>query len=338
MSGSSSPTKARSDPPNVLIFGVGSVGALYLYLLSRVSTITAVCRSNYNIVKDRGFTINSSIFGQNLIVKPNVAHTCEEAAGQQSVPFDYLVISSKAILNTIPSIIKPAVTPGHTVIVLIQNGIGIEAEYAHAFPNNPIVSAAVYCKTIQRPAGTITHDEIERLEVGAYPSSASPNHATKFTDLMTSAGSNTIFYPDVQHPRWYKLLMNASWNPVCALTLSTDVEFMKSSPDATQFILDIMLEVRDIAHSYGYNIKKEDVDKQLQMARVRIERGNAVEPSMLQDVKEGRKMEVEAIMGNAVRMGWEKGVKCAKLEVLYLLINALGSRSGGRRIDVGRTP
>jgi len=328
MSDNTIPTSAPSKSPNVLFFGVGSVGAIYLYLLSRVCTPTAVCRSNYNIVEDRGFTINSSVFGQNLIVRPKVVRTCEEGAAQQSAPFDYLIITSKAIPGTIPNIIKPAVTPGHTVIVLMQNGIGIEEEYALAFPNNPIVSVAVYCKTTQRPAGIITHGEIERLEIGAYPSSAPSAHATAFTSLMKSVGASVTFYADVQYPRWCKLLMNASWNPVCALTLSNDADFMKSSPEATQFILDIMLEVCDIAHAYGHEVSREDVDKHLDRAKVRIERNDGVEPSMLQDVNEGRKMEVDAILGNAIRLGRERGVACAKMEVVYLLVKALDLQMG----------
>jgi 2-dehydropantoate 2-reductase len=331
MSGRPSLSEGATDRSSALFFGVGSVGAVYMYLLSRICDTTAVCRSNYDIVKERGFTINSSIFGQNLNFKPNVVRTCKEAAAQQSAPFDYLVITSKVTQNTIPETIRPAVTPRHTVIVLIQNGIGIEEEYAAAFPENPIVSAAVYCKTTQRPPGTVAHDEVERLDIGAYPSSALSDHAQAFTKLMTSAGSNSTFYPDVQRSRWYKLLVNAAWNPICALTLSTDADFMTSSAEAVQFALDVMLEVRDIAQAYGHEISKEEVEQQIQRAKLRIERGNGAEPSMLQDVKEGRRMEVEAILGNTVRMGTEKNVACTRLQALYLLARALDAHLGRKR-------
>lgn len=317
-----------TSTPNVLFFGVGSVGAVYLYLLSRVSSTTAVCRSNYDIVKEQGFVINSSIFGQKLNVKPNVVRTCEEAATQKSAPFDYLVITSKVFPNTIPETIRPAVTPGRTVIVLIQNGMGIEEEYAKAFPENPIVSAAVYCITNQRPPGIIAHEEVERLDIGAYPSSASPEHASAFTDLMKSAGSNSTFYPDVQRSRWYKLLVNVAWNPICALTRSTDVEFMTSSPDATQYIFDVMLEVRGLAQACGHEISREQVEQQLERAKARVQKGNGGEPSMLQDAKAGRRMEVEAILGNAVRLAKEKGVVCTRMEGLYLLVKALDAQLG----------
>ncbi|KAF2245018.1 2-dehydropantoate 2-reductase [Trematosphaeria pertusa] len=323
---------SADQKPKVLLFGVGSVGAVYLYLLSKVASTTAVCRSNYDIVKANGFTIHSSIFGDNLHIQPNVVRSCDAAASQDTRPFDYILVCCKVIPG-VPNLIKPAVTPGRTVIVLIQNGIGIEAEYATAFPNNPIVTGAVYCKTTQRPAGVVRHDEVELLELGSYPSSASNGHAEAFVKLIQSTGATAELHDDVQTKRWYKLLVNASWNPICALTMCTDVGFLQSSSLATTFVLDIMLEVCAIADAYGYTFQREEAEYQLARAVARIERGNAVEPSMLQDVREGRRIEVEAIVGNAVRMGRERGVRCDKLECLYVLAKARDAQLGRDKAD-----
>ncbi|KAF1963715.1 2-dehydropantoate 2-reductase [Byssothecium circinans] len=328
----------NKEAPNVLLFGVGSVGAVYLYLLSKICTTTIVCRSNYTVVKEKGFTINSTIFGNNLLVKPNVVRSCEEAASQNSSqPFDYVIICSKAIPGIIPQAIKPAVTPSHTIIVLIQNGINIEDEYVSAFLSNPIVTAAVYCKATQRPAGVVAHGEIEKLQIGIYPPTAPPGPAEMFTTLMRACGGHPEFWPDSQQPRWYKLLMNASWNPICALTGCTDVEFMQSSSfpptadsSATDFVLEVMLEVCQIAKAHGYEITREQAEAQLARAKARIGQGkeSEIEPSMLQDVKEGRRLEAEAIVGNTVRAGREKGVPCPKLEIVYLLARALDQSIG----------
>ncbi|KAF2787587.1 2-dehydropantoate 2-reductase [Melanomma pulvis-pyrius CBS 109.77] len=312
--------------PKILLFGAGSVGTVYLYLLSKVASATAVCRSNYDVVKENGFIINSSIYGQNIHFTPNVVRDCTQASATDLKPFDYVLVCSKAIPGTIPIIIRPVVTPGHTVIVLIQNGIGIEDEYATAFPNNPIVSCVVYLPATQRPAGIIKHGETERLEIGSFPSSAPSTHSEVFAKLLRDAGATAEVYDDVQIKRWFKLVVNASWNPLCALTLCTDVEFMESSSPATGLAFDIMLEVCDIAKAYGYTISREETEFQLGRAKARIATKKGIEPSMLQDVKEGRRMEVEAIIGNTVRMGKEKRVKCDKLEMLYVLAAALDSR------------
>ncbi|KAF2260784.1 2-dehydropantoate 2-reductase [Lojkania enalia] len=319
----SSPTR-----PKILLFGAGSVGAVYLYLLSKVSNVTAVLRSNYDSVKENGFTINSSIFGQGIRFIPNVVRSCSEAAELDSQPFDYILICSKAIPDTIPKLMEPAVTRGHTIIALLQNGIGIEQEYADAFPTNPIVSCVVYIPATQRPAGVIKHGEIELIEIGAYPSTAPAAPALAFTNLMKVSGATAEFYEDVQVKRWFKLLVNASWNPICALSLSADVFVIQSSPLAIDVVLDVMLEVREIAQAYGYVFSREQVEFQLDRAKARIPINAGIEPSMLQDVKEGRRIEVEAIVGNPVRMAKEKGISCGKLEMLYVLAKALDVRIG----------
>jgi 2-dehydropantoate 2-reductase len=333
--------------PKILLFGAGSVGTVsdlvtsmlrcletalipsqvYLYLLSKVASVTAVCRSNYDVVKQEGFRINSSLFGDNLHFRPHVVRDCAKAAIADDQPFDYILVCSKAIPGAIPKLIEPAVTPGHTVVVLIQNGIGIEEEYAAAFPDNPIVSCVVYLPATQRPAGFIKHGEVERLEIGSFPSSAVSEHAEAFAKLVKVAGATAEVYEDVQLKRWFKLVVNASWNPLCALTLCTDVEFMESSEPATSLAFNIMLEVCNIAKAYGYVISREEAEYQLGRAKARIATKKGVEPSMLQDVKEGRRMEVEAILGNTVKMGKDKGVTCEKLEMLYVLATALDSRA-----------
>lgn len=46
-----------------LTVGTGAVGAIYSWRLSKSCNVTAVCRSNYDIVKEQGFTIESAKFG-----------------------------------------------------------------------------------------------------------------------------------------------------------------------------------------------------------------------------------------------------------------------------------
>lgn len=320
---------ASETQPRILIFGAGSVGTIYLWLLSKVAHTTAVCRSNYEVVKRDGFIINSSIFGQNIHFKPRVVRDCEEAAVEASgKPYDYIVVCSKAIPGTVPKCISPAVTPGVTSIVLIQNGVGIEQEYVDSFKSNSIISAVVYLPVSQKPVGTITHGEVEKLQLGSYPTHSPSDSAKDFANLIKAAGGTAEFHEDVQTKRWFKLLVNASWNPICALTLSKDTAVLESCPEAPQVLLAVMMEIRDIAAAYGHSITKEEVEYQLGRAQARVPIAAGIEPSMLQDVQSGRRIEVEAIVGNAVRMGKEKGVRCDRLELLYVLAKTLDYHIG----------
>jgi 2-dehydropantoate 2-reductase len=318
--------------PKVLLFGSGSVGTVYLWLLSKVSDTTAVCRSNFDVAKKDGFTINSTVFGPDIRFKPEVVRSCEEAASTAAgVPYDYVVVCSKAFPGVVPKLIAPAVTPGKTAIVLVQNGVGIEQEYLDAFKSNPIISAVVYLPATQRPAGVIKHGEIEKLELGPYPSSASVEPARAFTELLKAANGTAECYDDIRPKRWFKLLANASWNPICGLTLSKDTAVLESCDEAPGVLLAVMMEVRDIANAHGCAMTEEEVRFQLSRAQARIPIHTGIEPSMLQDVQMGRRIEVEAIVGNAVRMGKAKGVRCDRLELLYVLAKTLDLQIGGRQ-------
>jgi 2-dehydropantoate 2-reductase len=345
---------------NVLVHGSGAIGAIYIYLLQKVNcTVTAVCRSNYSAVKANGFTIDSEKFGKNIRVWPDhVVASPAEAAILGLGPFDYVIVSTKALPGQTPStpeIIRPAVTKERkTTIVLIQNGIGIEDEYAAAFPKHTIVSCVVYLPTTQISPGHIKMGAIELLHIGPFPSveplSEEPTTLVEgcayFHHMLDAAGSNVHSYYDIQPQRWSKLLINASWNPICALSLSRDVAFLASGPLAEKLVQDVMDEVVLIAKAKGYGgIVTSDLAKE-QLQRALERKGTpGIEPSMLVDVLNGRRMEVEVILGNPVRIAQQLGVRVPRLETLYALLKGLdeavalrkpGRSLGGDETEVAR--
>ncbi|KAI1213424.1 6-phosphogluconate dehydrogenase C-terminal domain-like protein [Annulohypoxylon truncatum] len=345
--------------PKILLFGAGSLGIPYAYVLSKAigqDNVTAVCRSNYAEASRSGFTIHSKLWGDNLHFQPRVARSVAEAVepssaadGAEKPVFDYVVVATKA-LPTSPSIaelIGPAVTQAKTGIVLIQNGIAIEEAYARRYPANPILSAVAYFPATQVSPAVVQHREIETLHVGTYPAEAPAAHkeaAKGFVDLLTRGGATGKLREDVQRERWGKLLVNGVWNPTCALTRLRDRQFIEAGRsldleganasgsgsgsgnagmgDGLAFVKEVMMEIAAIAQACGYaDVNEELVDFQINRAAVRDLPG--VQPSMLTDAFEGRSMEVDAIVGNAVRLARKKGVPVPMLKTIYLLANGL---------------
>lgn len=317
-------------PPKVLVHGSGAIGTIYIYLLLQAGcSVTAVCRSNYSAAKANGFTIDSDKYGQGIKIHPEVVRTPEEAASQG--PFDFIIVSTKVLPGQKPStpdVIKPAVTEGKTAIVLIQNGIAIENEYAAAFPGSPLLSCVVYLPTTQVSPGHIHMGGIELLQIGTFPaaqelSSQAKQAAEQLQSTLASGGGNAEHHGDIQAQRWSKLLINASWNPICALSLSRDVAFLASSAMAEKLVTDVMDEVVAVAQAKGYsNVTSEMARGQLQRALER-KGTKGIEPSMLVDVLNGRRMEVEVILGNPIKVAKEVGVDVPRMETLYALLKAL---------------
>jgi len=306
----------------ILIFGAGGVGCIYALILWRAGEeVTAVCRSNYKEVQQNGITVRSKKWGT-CSVRPNVVRTPEEAV--QFGPFGYILVCSKAFPST-AKLISAAVSP-ETTIVLAQNGIGIEAEYAVAYPNNTIISGVVYLPTTQVEPGIIEHGTpLERFEIGTYPANAGGGAKAKvnqLAELFAKGDGTCIPHDDIQSQRWYKLALNAAFNPVTALTLCDDANLIRSSEGALEMLKHIMREVGSTAKAYGYdNIDETSIAKQMVRHEERLITGGK-EPSMLLDVRHERAVEVEAILGNVVRMAKIKKVEVPLLSMLYVLTKA----------------
>lgn len=160
--------------------------------------------------------------------------------------------------------IKDAVTPGATSIILAQNGIAIEEEYHAAYPENTIISGVLYLPTTQTAPGHVSMGPLELLEIGVYPTPPSPpssqtpfqvtsqQRVDTFASIFAKGGGTCTVHPDIQKPRWIKLSVNAAFNSMCALTHCDDANLIRSSPGAMDMIKKIMKEVALVAEGVGY--------------------------------------------------------------------------------------
>jgi len=266
-----------------------------------------------------GLLIRSKVFG-NVRYKPTAVQSVPDAV--QFGPFDYILVCSKAFPGT-AQIIGAAVSP-QTAVVLAQNGIGIEEEYVKLYPHNTIISGVVYLPVTQVDQGIVEHGTFERFEIGTFPPD-SPRSAKVQTHglsaLFKAGGGSAPVFDDVQTRRWVKVAVNAAWNTTTALTMCDDANFLRSSPSAEGAIRKIMKEVGAVAAAVGYAdlLTDEIIDHDLDRPKSRLETGGK-EPSMLTDVRHGREMELEAIVGNTLRIGEKQGVSTPYLELLYVLV------------------
>ncbi|KAB2575651.1 Ketopantoate reductase ApbA/PanE [Lasiodiplodia theobromae] len=318
----------------VLIFGAGAIGSVYTWVLTRAGAqVTCVCRSNYEHVREHGFALDSDVFGQALRVRPTVVDRVE--APPVDAPWDFILVCSKAFPNaepSTPSLVAPAVASPRTAIVLIQNGIGIEDEWHAAFPQNPVLSGVVYLPAAQTTPGVVRMGNLERLEVGAFPATsvAEATQLGEFMELVQRGGATILVYDDIQPRRWSKMLVNAAtWDPatvLAAVAPSSPFQSANASEYGPDFVWHIMQEIVKIAQACGYaEITEDEARHQLARAHAHAGSPEAIRAggSMLADVKAGKPLEVEALVGNAIKIAEQKGVDVPNLNSLYALAKGL---------------
>lgn len=316
-------------PTRVAIYGTGAIGCCCAYILSQAGCeVTAICRSNYDAIKSRGITIDSELWGNDLKCRPNVVGSPEEAA--KSSEFDYVLVTVKALPDAkVSTAIAPMVMKERTTIVLAQNGIGIEDEFVKAFPESTVLSCVVLFPAQQIQPGHVVGVWFEKLEVGTFPSGAytSSTKDKEATDLWVKlwrqGGGNSEFHNDIQERRWAKLLMNASWSPIAALSRCRDTAFLGLGEDAIALFRSVQDEIIAISKALGYDAADRalaDSHVKLSMDRLGTE---GTEPSMLTDVVQSRRTEYQVILGNPVLIAKELGIPVPRLETLHVLMKAL---------------
>ena len=83
-----------------------------------------------------------------------------------------------------------------------------------------------------------------------------------------------------------------------------------------------MKEVCEIAKAHGHPLEENIVEKMISMTQIMV----PYKTSMLLDFENNRKMEVEAILGNAVRMA--KSLSVPHLNTMYSLLSFINEKLG----------
>lgn len=305
---------------NILIVGAGAVGALFGSALARQGArVSVVCRSDYDAVSRDGYDIHSPVFGDHRFRPERVYREVAECRE----PPDYVVLTSKVLENVDrAALIRPAVGP-RTVIVLIQNGIDIEAPIAAAFPENELLSSLAFVAVGRSAPGRVNHLSLGSLILGRYPAGVTP--ATQALAEAFEAGKVPCkLTENVVGARWQKAVWNAVFNPISILGGVLDTDAMLRTDAEAAFVRRAMQEVCDVAQAAGHPQSPNVVEQMIAATKAMP----AYKTSMALDYENGRPMEIEAIIGNTVRAGRKVGVATPNLDAIYALAKMVAGKSG----------
>jgi len=205
-------------------------------------------------------------------------------------PFDFIVVTTKNIGDvspTVAEIIAPAVTAGHTAIVLLQNGLNIEKPLLAAFPTNPCLSGVSLIGATETLPGVILHDDRDRLIIGAFtnptiPIETSTHAAQRFVELYSASGNVTCTYNEnVGFVRWRKLVYNACYNSACAITHMDTSRMRILKYPIDDVVRPLMLEIVAIAEAAGHKLPESIVEDMINCDP----EDTYFKPSMQQDIE-----------------------------------------------------
>jgi 2-dehydropantoate 2-reductase len=312
----------HTSDSTVLVVGTGAIGGFYGARLARAGArVSVVCRSDYDAVRVNGIHVLSDDEDYGFMPEKTLRSTADYGG----MP-DYVIVATKVIAGAdVPELIRAVVGP-RTTIVLIQNGIDIEKPVERAFPDTEILSGLAFIAANRIGPGRILHLDYGRLTLGRYPAGGSEK-AEHLRSLLESVGVPCVVTDDVVTARWQKLVWNAPFNPVSVLAGAVDTQAILQLEEPTHLVRQVMEEVCRLAAAAHHPLPPDVIDQNIQGTRVM----KPYKTSMLLDFENGRPMEVEAILGNAVRIARSLSVSVPHMETLYALLSLMDSRGGSAR-------
>jgi 2-dehydropantoate 2-reductase len=296
----------------ILVIGTGAIGSFYAAKLSQAGAeVNVVCRSDYEEVKKNGIFVKSYegdfYFTPHLVIK-NVNEYQDRA--------DFIIVATKVLPSIdVTQIVKP-VLDNNTSLVLIQNGIHIEDQIIEAFPNHHLISCIAFIAVSKIAPATIHHQFFGRIIIGDYPQ----GHSTKtkiLFDLFNQSQIPCVLAENIKLERWKKLIWNIGFNPTSVLTNKSDTSRMVSNKATRSVIEKAMREVEILAAADGCvlpeNIIEKNINDTLTMPPYKT--------SMLLDFEAGREMEIEAILGNALRFAESRNIDVPYIRAFYGLLS-----------------
>lgn len=321
---------------NILIVGAGAIGAFYASRLALIpcTAVSVICRSNYRAVKTNGFRVTSPQYGDYSFTPTNTFANADEAR-KSGIQWDFTVVSTKALPDVSDdSAILEGLVGEKTAIVLIQNGLGVEEPYAKRFPHATICSAVTIATCAQPEHGFIRHNRWTRINSGPYlphldtgNSKDSDSKATSqnetFITLLNQGGikdASAYTHAKLQLVRWHKIAINASMNPSSVLTLGSSNASMVMDSEMEIHIRGVMTEILETAPKILGQPMPSDFATPEQIIKSTKKNTSGSKPSMAMDWEQGKKMEIEVILGNPIRIARERGFEMPRLQSLYALV------------------
>ena len=345
-------------PTNILIVGAGAIGAFYASRLARASEahVSCICRSNSSTVSSHGFSVTSPKFGS-YIYKPHHTFSSPGEASSSSINWDYILVSTKALpdISDDSKILEGLVGP-NTTIVLIQNGLGVEKTYRLRFPDAVILSAVTIASVAQTEPGVIKHNRWTRISCGPYLPGTTDNTGggsarssdeqqqqraiernKGFVKMLKDGGvadAEEYSHAKLQMVRWHKIAINASMNPSAVLSGGCTDDPMSLDAELSIHLLGVMNEVLSTAPKVLNTPLPPELASAEKILESTKRNTSGSKPSMLLDWEAGKRMELEVILGNPIRIARQNGLEMPRLQSLYALLRMAQERRD-RRVKEG---
>lgn len=297
------------------VLGSGAVGGYYGAKLIRSGhDVTFIARgAHLEAIRTHGLEIRSPKLGNFTV------HARAESDTNRIGPVDVVIVAVKTYDNrTALPLIAPLLGAGTSVLTL-QNGVDSVDEVAATVGHDAVIGGTTYLATALSAPGVIeqtgTHRRIVFGEVfGALPRTT--DRVRRIHEALVASDIQAEMVGDGRIPIWEKFIFLV---PLAGFTGASRLAIgpVWADPFTRSRFLENCMEVERVARAEGVNVAAETADR----IRAYIEGiPGTMRSSLLIDLSQGKRIEVEALQGSVVRRAARAGVPVPITETLYAVL------------------
>lgn len=287
------------------VVGTGAIGGYYGSMLARAGAdVSFLLRSDYSFVREHGLSIRSCD-GDFRLPHVNAFKSTADIG-----PVDVVLVCMKTTGNSqLPQLLTPLLRPD-TLVILIQNGIGLEPDLQTHFPSAYIAAGLAFICSAKEGPGSINHQAYGHINLGNY-SCADTGLFDSIVADMRKAGIKAASV-DYNEARWKKAVWNMPFNGM-TVALDTCTDRLLADPSTCRLIREQMLEVVGAARALGVGkLDEAFVDKMIADTLVMP----PYLPSMKLDYDNHRPMEIDYLYTRPIAEAKKAGFAMPRLAML----------------------
>lgn len=262
------------------VIGTGAIGGYYGAKLARSGQdVHFLFHSDYDYVREHGLRVNSGDGGFHL------DHVNAYQDVRQMPKCDVVIVALKTVHEQMLRDMLPPLLTDDTVVLLIQNGMGMEQDVEQMVPGVKLAAGLAFICCSKTHPGVIDHLDLSGLNVGNY--NAPQETIDRMIAEMVSADIDARNV-DYLEARWRKLLWNMPFNGL-SVALHTDTDALVRNAATRRLLRAMTQEVIETAHAVGVKgLTDRDADAMIEMTT----KMRPYKPSMRLDWDYHRPMEV----------------------------------------------
>ncbi len=310
----------------IAIIGIGSIGGLISGLIANLEEHDLLLCTKSNLQKleliSNGLTIKNAENEQININSNDFTIISEIDSIDKNWRFscDLILICTKSHSTQNASLLAKKLISKEGFCISVQNGIGNENVMSSIIGFDSVLGGVITHGANKINLSTINWAGKGELIIGKMPlTKIKQNKIDQIVSILNNAKLNTSFVEDIRINLWSKLSINAAINPIAAICGVTNGALIEQS--LFECSCSAMFEVLDVARGIGI-----DVPNNFQMVDLLnqiISNTKENRCSMLQDIMNGKKTEIESICGEVIKNAEQIGIQTPVNTTLMSIVKGI---------------